>query len=57
MSEIFGSAQLDVWSEVTSPFHLLPRPALVASVNVVMRGLVRLGLLGVFLLPMGWVEG
>lgn len=46
--EIRGSAKLDVWSEVIPPFTLMPRPALEASCNVVMSGLVN-SLLPLFL--------
>ncbi|KXZ55593.1 hypothetical protein GPECTOR_2g1143 [Gonium pectorale] len=38
--EIRASSQLDVWSEVVPPFHLLPREVLVGSCNGVLRGLV-----------------
>ncbi|GFR48847.1 hypothetical protein Agub_g10801, partial [Astrephomene gubernaculifera] len=38
--EIRASSQLEVWSEVVSPFHLLPREVLAATCNGVLRGLV-----------------
>lgn len=38
--EIRADSRLDVWSEVVSPFHLLPRDVLVATCNSVLRGLV-----------------
>ncbi|GLC40675.1 hypothetical protein PLESTB_000033900 [Pleodorina starrii] len=38
--EIRASSQLDVWSEVVQPFHLLPREVLVGTCNGVLKGLV-----------------
>lgn len=49
---ITGNAQLDVWSEVIPPFHLMPREVLVATCNAVMSGLVN-SLLPLFLRKLG----
>jgi hypothetical protein len=38
--EISGEATLDVWSEVLSPFNLMPRGVMEGTVSAVMRGLV-----------------
>lgn len=37
---ISASSKLDVWSEVVPPFNIMPRGALQASCNLVMRTLV-----------------
>ncbi|KAJ9529920.1 hypothetical protein QJQ45_022332 [Haematococcus lacustris] len=38
--QIQGNSQLDVWCEVVPPFHHMPRSALVAACNTVLRALV-----------------